>query len=112
MTKQSIYLTNNSQESLDELKALGYQICVCCKFVDAKWLHYFYREEDNAKEFHGVGYGCENNCQDQYSDKCIRCSIHQSLSSNQEVHIFHTVESLDKYIKSITKNYDKGRNIQ
>lgn len=99
----SIYYTDNSQEILDKLKELGFHICICCRFKDVKWLHFYYRTlnvKEPIKEFHGVGNRCENDCSDANSDKCIMCSIKDSITYNKHIGIFSNMENLINFINS------------
>lgn len=97
----SIFLTNNSEESLKKLEELGFEICTCCRFENVKWLHFYRREcwdGDKKIEFHGVGNGCENECEGMCSEKCVACTIKESVKSRNTM-IFSQVEPMVEFIK-------------
>lgn len=96
----SIFLSNNFEESLKKLEGLGFDICTCCRFKDAKWLHFYCRELTNGDrklEFHGVGNGCENECDGMCSEKCVTCTIKESVKSRNTM-IFSQVEPMVEFI--------------
>lgn len=90
-----IYLADNNKEVRKQLESLGYEICHCCKYVDAKWLRV------SKTGIHGSGYPCDNNCKDATPDKCIQCEIKDEVKVyKRNVHIFSNVEDMMEYIKS------------
>ena len=107
MMKHAIYLTKNNQETLEKLKSLGFYICPCCTFKDVKWLNFYTRPVNNEdklkKEFHGIGYSCENKCEDANPYKCITCVLEESIKYNKEIHIYNDV---DECVKSINEHYE------
>lgn len=101
-----MFLTNNSQETLEKLKNLGYYICPCCTFKNVRWIHLFLR--DDKIEFHGTGGGCENECEGMCTKKCIECALKESLAfKNRETRVYN---ELDDLINFIQNNYDRRTN--
>lgn len=99
--KYSIYLSKNDPETLEKLEALGFDVCICCRFHNTKWLSYFKRESNESKELHGIGNGCENECEGMCPQMCIRCSIEESLEYGDNVFIFNNVEDFVKFVNEI-----------
>lgn len=98
--KNSIFFTNNSEDTLAKLKENGFHICSCCTFENAKWLHFYYRTlttKEPVKEFHGVGFGCENECIGMSTEKCIRCAVTEGID-NSNTMIFNDLDDMISFI--------------
>jgi len=97
--KEYYYIKNNSPETREELRHAGYKVCHCASFVDAKWLSvYPNRPHFDCLEMtvHGIGCGCENECEGMCPDKCIMCALSETKAT---IHIFTDVKSFLNYEK-------------
>lgn len=100
--KYNIYYANNSKEIQNELANRGFYICPCCNFKNANWLHFYYRENNKQHEFHGIGNGCENECPGMNFDKCITCSLKESIEYSNTM-IFNDIDDMCNFIKEYYK---------
>lgn len=98
--KNVIYFTNNNSETLEQLESLGIKICPCCKFHNTKWIRLHINPiKEKIINVHGVGYGCESECEGMCSEKCIICSVKDVLYFNNNVLIFSDINDLINYLK-------------
>lgn len=95
--KHSIYFANNNEDIRSELESRGFFLCACCEFNNSKWLSYFYREENGKREFHGLGYACEHDCDGACAKKCIECAIIESIH-DRNIHIFNDIDDMIKFL--------------
>lgn len=95
-----IYFTNNNPETLKQLESLGIKICPCCKFYNTKWLRFnIIPIKETIINVHGIGYGCENECEGMSPEKCIICSVKDELQYNNNILIFSDINDLINYLK-------------
>lgn len=89
-----ICINKNNEDIRKELKEEGVYVCECCLFTKSKWIHIFI--QDDKLSAHGIGYGCEYECKDADSNKCILCTL--TSYSDSDVHIFPDVKSTIDFI--------------
>lgn len=95
MTKQSYYLADNSPEIRQELKDVGMELCRCCEFKDAIWLHY----NEDLNSIHGVGYDDDAWYLNFTPQAIIQYGLWDDIEHGYDVTIVHDVKDFIKLIK-------------
>lgn len=93
--KYSIFLAGNSEEIRNRLAGEGFGICHCCSFKESKWLSYL----KQTNTIHGVGYGCENECE---NGDCLKCAVMRDADKRITI-ITPTVDEFVSCIHDINK---------
>jgi len=103
MAKEYYYIKKNNVDTRYQLKHAGYNVCHCCKSEDARWLAVYpkdWQPDGLAMSVHGIGYGCEQDCEGKCPSKCIMCGINETQAT---IHIFNDAESYLNYEKVQSK---------
>lgn len=95
MTKQSYYLADNSPEIRQELKEAGIDLCRCCEFEDAIWLHYI----KDTNRVHGVGYKNEIKYINFTPQGMVQSVLWDDIEYGYDVTIVHDVKDFIKLIR-------------
>ena len=87
MFTQECFIRKNTKELQDKLSKLGYDICGCCNFVDAKWLETSITKLLSIKDkpsVHGIGYEDEELNYNGYDTVDKRCNLFLENNENSE----------------------------
>lgn len=98
MAKEYYYIKKNDNQTRYQLKQAGYKICHCASSVDATWLAVYpqgWQPDSLAMSVHGIGYGCEQDCNGKCPTKCIMCALNETDAT---IHIFTDAESYLEFI--------------